>query len=68
MAAPVTANATVAMEPERMKEMTRKVTKNISAVPKSPNRPRTITHSAENTMKTIRFRVRKRRSSDAAPT
>ena len=68
MPAPVTARATVAIEPERMKAMTRKVAKNMSAVPKSLLRARQMTHIAEKPMKTIRFFVLKSLSSVAAPT
>ena len=68
MPAPVTASATVAIEPERIKDITRKVTKNISAVPKSLLKARHMTHSAENTINRIRFFVLNNLSSVAAPT
>ena len=68
MIAPEIASTTVAIEPERMKEMTRKHTKNTSAVPKSPIRARASTHMAEKAMKEYRFRSRNRCSSVAAPT
>ena len=68
MPAPVTARATVAMEPERINEMTRKVTKNMSAVPKSLLSARNMTHSAEKLMNAIRFLVLNSLSSVAAPT
>ncbi len=55
MAAPATARKTVATEPERMKEITRKVKKKISAVPKSPIRASATTQMAEKTIKEIRF-------------
>ena len=55
MAAPDTARNTVAMEPERMKEITRKLMKKTSAVPKSPIRARAMTQMAEKTMKMYRF-------------
>ena len=68
MIAPEMARITVAMEPERMKEMTRKQRKNTSAVPKSPIRASASTHMAEKAMKEYRFRSRNRCSSVAAPT
>lgn len=68
MPAPVIASATVAIEPERMKDITRKVTKNISAVPKSLLNARHMTHKAENTMNSMRFLVLNSLSSVAAPT
>ena len=68
MPAPVTASATVAIEPERMNDMTRKVTKNISAVPKSLMSASAMTQTAEKPMKTIRFLVLNSLSSVAAPT
>ena len=67
MAAPPTARNTVAKLPERMKAMTRKVAKKISAVPKSPISARAQTQMAEKTMNTKRFRLANRRSSVAAP-
>ena len=59
---------TVATEPERMKEITRKQMKKTSAVPKSPMRARAITQIAENAMNRYRLFRRKSRSSVAAPT
>ena len=67
MAAPETARNTVAKLPERMKEMTRKVAKKMTAVPKSPMSARAMTQMAEKTMNTKRFRRAKSLSSVAAP-
>ena len=66
--APVTASITVAMEPERMKDITRKVAKNMSAVPKSPISASAMTQAAEKAMYEYRFRRRYSRSSVDAPT
>ena len=67
MPAPATARKTVAKLPERMKAMTRKVAKKMSAVPKSPISARAQTQMAEKTMKPNRFRLANSRSSVAAP-
>ena len=68
MPAPVRASSTVAIEPERMNEITRKQVKNTSAVPKSPIRASAPTQTIEKLMNVIRFRLRYSRSSVEAPT
>ena len=68
MAADVTASSTVAMLPERMKAMTRKVAKKMSAEPKSPIRASPPTQMAEKAMKSRMLLLRNIRLSDVAPT
>jgi hypothetical protein len=65
--APETARKTVARLPERRKDMTRKVVKNINAVPKSPMMASAPTQTAENAMKRKRFLPIKSLSSVAVP-
>ena len=61
------ARKSVAKLPERMNDITRKHTKNTSAVPKSPMSASAPTHTAEKTRNKSRLRRRKSRSSVAAP-
>ena len=65
--APETARNRVAKLPERMKDMTRKVAKKITAVPKSPMSASAMTQMAEKTMNTKRLRRANSLSSVAAP-
>ena len=58
IAAPETARNTVAIEPERKNEITRKQMKNTSALPKSPISASAPTQIAEKTMNTMRLRRR----------
>ena len=56
------------MLPERMKAMTRKVAKKMSAEPKSPIRASPPTQMAEKAMKSRMLLLRNIRLSDVAPT
>ena len=53
--AAATARIIVLKSPERIKAMSKNVTKNINAVPKSPISASKPTQTAENTMNSIRF-------------
>ena len=66
-AAPPRISTSLEKSPERKKEMTTKVTKKISAVPKSPIMPRAAKQIPEKTTYSVRLPFSKSSSRVAAP-